>query len=117
MYEQALAELEKARDLLGDNAEVLSLIGYTYGVSGRRVEALKVLQELQGQSKQRYVSPYHLAMVYAGLGEKDKAFAWLERAYEDREGRMTTLKFVPEFDGLRSDSRYAALQRRIGLPE
>jgi tetratricopeptide (TPR) repeat protein len=125
MYREALAELEKARellrdnresDILRDNAEVLSTIGYTYAASGHRAEALKVLQELQNQSKQRYVSPYHLAMVYAGLGERDQAFSWLAKAYEDREGRMTILKVVPEFDGLRSDPRFAELLRRIGLP-
>jgi tetratricopeptide (TPR) repeat protein len=115
MYEGALAELEKARDLLGHDPEVLSLIGNTYAVSGRRVEAQKVLQELQGLSKQRYVSPYHIAMVYAGLGEQDKTFEWLEKAYADREGRLTILKFAPEFDSLRSDPRYADLMRRIGL--
>lgn len=115
MYREALAELEKARGPLGDGAEVLSLIGYTYAVAGRQVEAQKVLQELQAQSNQRYVSPYHVAMVYAGLGEQDKAFERLEKAYEDREGRMTILKVAPEFDSLRSDPRYADLMRRIGL--
>jgi DNA-binding winged helix-turn-helix (wHTH) protein/TolB-like protein/tetratricopeptide (TPR) repeat protein len=115
MYGEALAELEKARDLFRNDPEVLSLIGYTYAVSGRRVEAQKVLQELQALSKQRYVSPYHLAMVYAGLGERDKAFDWLERAYTDREGRLTILKFVPEFDRLHSDPLYADLLRRVGL--
>ena len=54
-------------------------------------------------------------MVYAGLGEQDKAFEWLEKAYKDREGRMTILKFAPEFDSLRSDPRYAELIRRVGL--
>ncbi len=115
MSQEALTELEKARDLLGGSAEVISLIGYTCAVSGRSLEAQKVLQELQALSKQRYVSPYHLAMVYAGLGERDEAFDWLEKAYTDREGRLTLLKVVPEFDGLRSDSRYANLVRRIGL--
>jgi Flp pilus assembly protein TadD len=115
MYGEALTELQKARGFRADNAEVVSLIGYTYAVSGRLVEAQKVLKELQDLSKQRYVSPYHVAMVYAGLGEQDKTFEWLEKAYAEREGRMTILKFAPEFDGLRSDSRYANLLRRIGL--
>ena len=115
MYQQAINELQSARNLLGDRGEVLSLIGYTYAVWGRRVEAQKMLQELQRLSKQRYLSPYHLAMVYVGLGEQDKTFDWLEKAYEDREGRLTILKFAPEFDTLRSDSRYANLVRRIGL--
>jgi DNA-binding winged helix-turn-helix (wHTH) protein/TolB-like protein/tetratricopeptide (TPR) repeat protein len=115
MYKQALAELEMARELLGDDPEILSLIGYTWAVSGRRAEAQKVLEELRRLTKQRYVSPYHLAMVYAGLGEPDEAFDLLAKAYEDREGRMTILKFVPEFDSLHSDSRYANLVRRVGL--
>jgi tetratricopeptide (TPR) repeat protein len=115
MYKQALAEFEMARERLGDDPEVLSLIGYTWAVSGRLAEAQKVLEELRRIAKQRYVSPYHLAMVYAGLGEPDEAFDLLAKAYEDREGRMTILKFAPEFDSLRSDSRYANLVRRVGL--
>lgn len=54
-------------------------------------------------------------MVYAGLGERDTAFLLLEKAYRDREGRLTILKFAPEFDSLRSDSRYEDLLRRVGL--
>lgn len=115
MYQDALTELEKARDLLKGSAEVLSLIGYTYAVSGRRLEAQNVLAELHRLSKQRYVSPYHMAMVYAGLGERDTTFIWLEKAYGDREGRLTILKFAPEFDRLRSDPRYEDLLRRVGL--
>ena len=115
MYEEALTELQKARGFLAGNAEVLSLIGYTYAVSGRRIEAQTTLGELQGLSKQRYVSPYHMAMVYAGLGERDAAFLWLEKAYADREGRMTILKCAPEFDSLHADPRFPDLLRRIGL--
>ena len=115
MYQEALTELEKARRLLAGSAEVLALIGYTYAVSGSRVEAQNVLVELQGLSKQRYVSPYHLAMVYAGLGEQNQALDLLDKACAEREGRMTILKFAPEFDSLRSDPRYADLVRRIGL--
>jgi len=115
MYQEALTELEKAKDLLRGSAEVLSLIGYTHAVSGRRLDAQKVLGELQGLSKQRYVSPYHMAMVYAGLGEQDTTFLLLEKAYGDREGRLTLLKFAPEFDSLRSDLRYDDLLRRVGL--
>jgi len=100
---------------LRGSAEVLSLIGYTYAVSGRLTEARKILEELLASSRERYISPYHVAMVYAGLGEQDKTFDWLEKAYEDREGRMTILKSVPEFDSLHSDPRYADMVRRVGL--
>ena len=116
MYKEALAELEKAKDLLGNDSEALSQIGYTYAVWGRRVEAQMVLEELQESSKQSYVSPYHIAMVYAGLGQRDKTFEWLEMAYERREARMNILKYAPEFGGLHSDPRFADLVRRVGLP-
>jgi DNA-binding winged helix-turn-helix (wHTH) protein/TolB-like protein/Flp pilus assembly protein TadD len=115
MYEESVTELRKARGLLPKNAEVLSLIGYTNAVSGRIADAQKILQELQQLSKEGYVSPYHLAMVYVGLGEQDKTFDWLEKAFAEREGRMTILKSAPEFDSLRSDPRYIDLVRRIGL--
>jgi tetratricopeptide (TPR) repeat protein len=115
MYQEALAELQKARTLLGDPAEIVAMIGYTNAVSGHRQEAEKIARDLQGLSKQRYVSPYHSAMLYAGLGERDEAFRLLEKAYEDREGRMSIIKLAPEFDGLRSDPRFADLIRRVGL--
>ena len=115
MYEEALAELQKARGSWPESAEIISLIGYTYAVSGRRLEAQRILGELEELSKQRYVSPYHIAMVYAGLDERDAAFLWLEKAFADQEGRMTILKLAPEFDSLHPDPRYADLIRRVGL--
>ena len=115
MYKESLPELQKAKEFFGDSAEVLAVIGYTYAVSGRRAEAEKALKDLQGLSNQRYVSPYHIAMVYAGLGKRDETFRWLEKAYADREGRMSLLKLAPEFDGVRSDPRFADLIRRVGL--
>jgi DNA-binding winged helix-turn-helix (wHTH) protein/TolB-like protein/Tfp pilus assembly protein PilF len=109
MYREAHTELERGRALLPNSAEVLSLIGYTYAVSGRAGEAQQVLEELQRLSRLKYVSPYHIAMVYAGLGKKDDAFQWLEKAYDEREGRMTLLRFAPEFAPLRSDPRFTQL--------
>ena len=93
------------------------MIGYVYAVSGRRDEAVRVLDELKGLSKQRYVSPYHIAMVYSGLGDKEQVFLWLEKAYEDRSQFMTLLKVEPKFDGLRSDPRFTDLMRRVGLSQ
>ncbi len=69
-----------------------------------------------GRSKQGYVSPVVIAELYARLGEKDKAFEWLEKAYQER-ARLVYLKVAPGFEGLRSDSRYADLVRRVGLPQ
>ena len=112
LYPQALRELERARSRV-DNAEVLSLIGYTYAVSGRRNEATAVLDELRTWSARKYVSPYHFALVYAGLGASADAFQWLEKAYEEREGRLTILGDAPEFSSLRPDPRFQDLVRRI----
>jgi DNA-binding winged helix-turn-helix (wHTH) protein/TolB-like protein/Flp pilus assembly protein TadD len=115
LYREALAELEHARGLLRNSAEVLSLIGYAYAVSGRTAEAQKMLDDLHALSRQRYVSPYHFAVIHAGLGESDQAFQLLEKAYDDREGRMTLLKFAPEVAGLRSDPRFTNLLQRMKL--
>lgn len=86
-------------------------------MSGRRVEAEKVLAELQEISKQRYVSPYYVAMIYAGLGDKDQAFAWLDKAFRERSRRLVFLKVASIWDGLHPDPRFADLLRRIGLPQ
>jgi hypothetical protein len=67
-------------------------------------------------SNRRYVSPYSIALIYTGLGEKEQAFAWLEKAYEDRSSLMIYLKVEPMLDSLRSDPRFTDLLHRIGLP-
>ena len=79
-------------------------------------KARDVLDELKERSKQEYVSPYYLAMIYAGLDEKNKAFKCLEKAYKERSSWMPRLKVEPKFDRLRSDPRFADLLRRVGLP-
>jgi len=67
-------------------------------------------------SKRRYISPYLFAVVYVGLGDKDQAFAWMEKAYQDRSFWLIWLKVEPRFDSLRDDPRFVNLLRRIGLP-
>jgi DNA-binding winged helix-turn-helix (wHTH) protein/TolB-like protein/tetratricopeptide (TPR) repeat protein len=112
-YTEALAELNKAAALSRDNA--LAALGYTYAVSGERSKARQALAELQEMSKRRYVSPIGAAAIYTGLGEKDQAFAWLERGFKGRAIGISFLKIDPKFDSLRSDPRFAVLLRRIGL--
>ena len=73
-----------------------------------------MLNELKGRSERSYVSPYFIALIYTGLGEKDKAFEWLEKAYHERHPYLAFLKVEPVFDTLRSDPRFADLLRRIG---
>jgi hypothetical protein len=81
----------------------------------RDAESARV-DELRALSKQRYVSSYYFALIHAGLGEKDQAFAWLEKTYEERSGAAPYLKVNPIWDPLRSDPRFQELLRRIGLP-
>ncbi len=115
-FEEAIAELQKAVSLSGQPEPVLkAVLGHTYAISGKRDEARKVLDEMVELSKRRYVSAYAIAMVYAGLGEKEQAFASLEKAYGERAGRLQYLRADREWDSLRSDSRFADLLRRIRL--
>ena len=115
MYEQAIAEFQNGLSISeGDPAAVGSL-GHVYAVSGNRAEAQKMLVELRERSKQRYVSPYNAALIHTGLGEKHQALMWLDKAREERDYRMIWLNVEPQFDSLRSDSRFTALVQRMGL--
>src|SRR5262249_51961582 len=83
---------------------------------GYRDEAHKVLRQLEELSKQRYVTPYGRALIYAALGETDETFKWLETAYQQRANWMVLLKVDPCFDNLRSDPRFQDLMRRMNFP-
>ena len=115
-YEEASAEFEKTLSTSRDHIAAKASLGCAYGMSGRRGQADKVLTELKELFKQRKASPYYLAIVYAGLGEKDQAFAWLEQAYSEHSRPLASgLKVSPTWDNLRSDPRFADLLRRMGL--
>ena len=111
---EAIAEYQKAVSLNND-PYVLSFLGHVYGASGRKDEALKILAQMNEIAKQRYVAAYSFATVYAGLGDNDHAFQWLERSYQDRGYDITYFKVDPQFDNLHSDPRFADLVRRVGL--
>jgi TolB-like protein/Tfp pilus assembly protein PilF len=115
MHAEAIGELQRARELSPGNTETLSFLGFAYAAAGKRDEAQEMLRELDDQSKRSHVPPYHFAVVHAGLGENDKSFEWLERAFEKHSVDLFTLKVEPMFDTLRSDSRYQNLLRRVGL--
>ncbi len=115
MYAEAIAEFKKAITLSKENPLMVAALGRAYAVSGQAEEAKKILNELKKISKRRYVSSYEIAMIYAGLGDKDKAFEWLERAYEERASFLIFLKVDPRLDSLRPDARFQELQRRMGL--
>jgi Flp pilus assembly protein TadD len=116
-YGEAIAEIQKGFDLSGGEPTYLAEIGYAYALWGKRAEAASTLNRLEGLSKQRYVSPYDLALVYAALDEKDAAFDWLQKAFVLRADELVFLKFDKRLEGLHADPRYADLIRRIGLPK
>jgi eukaryotic-like serine/threonine-protein kinase len=114
-FTTAIAELRKARSL---DAEpwIIGTLGYAYAVSGDSKKAQAVLKELNQLAEHRLVQPYWIAMIYMALGEKNQAFQWLNRCYEERSQWLPWLKADPALDPLRSDPRYADLLRRMGLP-
>jgi DNA-binding winged helix-turn-helix (wHTH) protein/TolB-like protein/tetratricopeptide (TPR) repeat protein len=116
-YDEAIAEYEKAKPFSQNDLEILWGFGRVYAASGKRAYAEKVINQLRELSRQRYVSGYLLALIYARLGEKDQAFAWLETAYKDQDLWMKWIKVDPALDNLRSDPRYENLLRRVGLAQ
>ena len=114
-YEEAIAELRKAVEISGRGGVQLGSLGCAYAVAGRRADALEVVEKLKASLKEHYVPPAAFALVFCGLGEKDQALAWLERAVEERDPWVTALKVEPMFDSLRSDPRFLDLMRRVGL--
>jgi DNA-binding winged helix-turn-helix (wHTH) protein/TolB-like protein/Flp pilus assembly protein TadD len=119
MYEQAVGEFEEKLRLSKDYDPLTRAhLGYAYAMLGRKDEAAKVLAELRELHQQRQASPYYPAIVYAGLEDKDQAFAWLEEAYREHSRPLASgLKVNPVWDRLHPDPRFADLLRRMGLPQ
>lgn len=115
-YEAAIAECRKAL-ALGGGPTVLASLGYAYGLSGRRDDALEVIERLREMRRQGHVPASSVAMVYVGLDDKDHAFEWLERAYEEGDGSMASLGVNNTLDSLRADPRFQDLLSRVGLPQ
>jgi len=115
MFEQAIAETEKARRLDPDKLSTAAQLGHIYAISGRRAEAQQVLDHLLEKRGAGYVNPVYVGIIYAGLGNNDQAFEWLERAYKDRVEELLLLKVDPLFNSLHSDPRFAGLLRRMNL--
>jgi TolB-like protein/DNA-binding winged helix-turn-helix (wHTH) protein/Tfp pilus assembly protein PilF len=111
---EAISEYQKAIKL-GDGPFASVALAHAYSAAGRKAEANKILRDLQRQSKKTSVPPYTMATIYAGLGENDKAFEFLEKAAEKSLDISLFLKSDLLLDGLRSDPRYQSLLQRIGL--
>jgi tetratricopeptide (TPR) repeat protein len=111
-YGEALAEYQKAHQLNDGDPHVVALMGRLYAVTGKRAEAMNTLAQLKTMSGQRY---YNYALIYAALGEKDKAFESLEKSYRDHTIDMLTIHYDPLIDSLRSDPRFQELLKKVGL--
>jgi len=119
MYKEALAEFHKEKELSrgGDVGDIilLSCLGLVHAKMGKRGEAEEALDELIKRSKQAHVSPVGLALIYFALGKNDQGFEWLEKAYDDHDLGLRLIKVEPAFDSVRSDPRFAALLKKMGL--
>ena len=113
---EAIAELEISTKMTGGQPGWVATLGHIYGLAGKKTEGRKCLRELEEMMKHRYVPAYCPAFTCAGLGEKDAAFEWLEKAYEERSGWLVYLNVESAMNPLRSDRRFKDLVRRVGLP-
>ena len=117
MYKEGVAECEKELAISPTNPFASADLGHAYAIAGRRADAQRVLDQLLALSKQKYVPAPSVAVIYGGMGYKDKAFEWLENAYIERSlgSTFVNLKVNPQFDPLRSDPRFADLLHRMNL--
>ena len=114
MDKEAVEEFLKAETLSGTSQETVAMLQAAYSESGWKGYCRQQLNPLKKASKEGYVSPKYFVLAYLQLGEKDRAFEWLEKAYEERGEVLLYLKVDPRFDPLRSDPRFAGLLRRVG---
>ena len=113
----AIAEFQHGLQLDKDNAELWSKLGHAYGVSGRKADAQKAIDHLKELSASKWVAPYNVALIYAGLGDKEQTFAWLEKAFKDRSYYLgQEFSTDSRLDFLKTDPRFADLWKRVGLP-
>jgi TolB-like protein/Tfp pilus assembly protein PilF len=113
-FSKALESFQRV-SLLDDSSLYLAALGHAYGLNGDRTKALTILDQLEERSKHQYVSSYGRALIYTGLGEKDLAFQWLEKAFAERSEMIPFIRIGADCDSLRSDPRFDNLLRRCGL--
>jgi TolB-like protein len=114
-HAKAIAHLKQARTETGEMPLMDAALGLAYAVSGKKAETMKLAEAFKTATKKRYIPPTYFGMLFAGLGDKDKAMMWLEKAYDDRADGLTWLNVEPMLDEVRSDPRFQNLIRRIGL--
>jgi tetratricopeptide (TPR) repeat protein len=115
LHKQGLAELQLASTLSGSSPLYLAQVAVAQAVAGNRTEALRIAARLEKLSRERYVSPYGLAQIYAALNDKEQTLRWLQVAYDDHAVWMSYLAVDPVFDRFREDQRFQDLLRGVGL--
>ena len=115
MHDEAIAQHQKVNSIEGETTGGLCYLGYALAAAGRKREVEVILNKLN--TSKEYVSPTELAALYAVLGDKERTFALLEKAYGAHDLQLQYLNIEPHFDSLRSDARFQNLLRRVGLPE
>jgi len=115
-YAEAIAEMKRAIQLAGDEPLLSEDLAYAYAMAGHRVEAKGILDKLNEESQHRFVPSTDMVFAYGALGDKDRAFYWLEKAYRAKEDIVVALTVLPELDSLREDARFQEIVRRVNLP-
>ena len=113
---EAIANLEKAAELSHRDIVLLMYLGYGYGVAGKRAEAIAIAKELEEKYARKESLGRYVAGVYAGLGDRDKAFEWLEKDFQIK-GDLADSRWQIPFESLRDDPRYKEMLKRMGLPQ
>jgi serine/threonine-protein kinase len=116
-YDEAIAQYKKAIPLSGTSPDETATLAYAYAKSGRKQQAMLVVEELKRRSQRHYVPASLFAATYAALGDHHEAARWLEKALEDRDGILVFVGVDPIFEDIRSDSRYEKILSRVGLPK
>jgi TolB-like protein/Tfp pilus assembly protein PilF len=117
MYRDAMGDFRKAKGLLADNLTVQADMGRIHALTGHTDEAEKAIEKLKQKSKKNYVNPYQFALIHIGLGQKEQAFEWLDKALHERSDMLVYLKADFRLDPIRNDSRFIHLGRKVGIPE
>ncbi|MBP1659362.1 MAG: Adenylate cyclase [Candidatus Aminicenantes bacterium] len=116
MLPEAITELRAALDVWKDTSLPMAGLAHAYAAAGQTKEAGEILAKLLDMSKRTYVPAYDIAVVYEGLGDDAKTFAWLDKACEERSGFLVYIKCDRRFDRIRSDPRFESLIQKVGLP-
>ena len=115
-YAEAITEMQRA-NIVGESPLYKYGLGYAYAAAGNKTRARAIIEELKQESHTTYMPAYFIAAIYGELAEKDRAFVWLQRAYDERDPQITYLLLDPFMDPLRSDPRFNDLVRKVGLPQ